>query len=472
MIDKIKSNHLLIASLFLAFFLALGVRGGLIWIAPVITPYAGMWAGVQAGARNLVEGHGWGTLTTFPGSVALLAGTYWAFGQYNDIYLRVIQAVIDSFGCLLMFLIGRELFSKRVGLIAAFLYALYLPIAFLSTWPLHDALMPFITLVSLYFFIKAVRVQAIRFYILSGFFAGVGCYFQPSTQFLPVMYGMGLFIYGLRKSDFRKHILNVAKVTAIMMAVLVLVTSPWVVRNYNIIGVANMRPPGSWQGIWEGFGEFKNPVGAVLSDEHADKLAKQALGDNVQLGSAETNAYFRGKVLSTIREYPSWWISVLVRRIPRAIFNFSELGIYNLPLIKADYTAWLGYLYGAGPTGYLIAMEKMFRGMGDGTFWAMFTTHPYGAFYLVLVWFFAIVPPLLSIIAFWVARRNWRLLVLVATVPVYFAAIHIAIMVASYKSIVPASLGYIIFSAIALDYIYRRIRGADSRTDELATPPN
>jgi 4-amino-4-deoxy-L-arabinose transferase-like glycosyltransferase len=355
-----------------------------------------------------------------------------------------------------MFLIGRELFSKRVGLIAAFLYALYLPIAFLSTFPLHDALMPFITLVSLYFFIKAVRMQAIRFYILSGFFAGVGCYFQPSTQFLPVMYGMGLFIYGLRKSDFRKHILNVAKVTAIMMAVLVLVTSPWVVRNYNITGVANMRPPGSWQGIWEGFGEFENPVGAVLSDEHADQLAKQALGDDVQLGSAETNAYFRGKVLSTIRKYPSWYLGLVARRVPSAIFYTSELGI-NLILRDVDYQ---------NPT--ITEIVGMIR---NDTFWEFVREHPFATGYRIMVYAFAIVPVLLSVAAFWVMRRNWRPMVLVATIPVYFAAIHIAIMVASYKSIVPASLGYIIFSAIALDYIYRRIRGADSRTDELATPP-
>ena len=140
MLGRIRLNKFLILSLLLIFLLALGVRVGLIYIAPVISPYSGMWAGVQEAARNLVEGHGCvvgqaGHFTPYyslpPGSVGLLAGTYWAFGEYNDIYLRVVQAIIDSFGCLLMFLIGRELFGRKVGLIAAFLYAIYLPIAYL-----------------------------------------------------------------------------------------------------------------------------------------------------------------------------------------------------------------------------------------------------------------------------------------------------------------------------------------------------
>ena len=482
MLDRIKSNKFLIITLLLIFFLGLGVRLGLICMTPGASPYWGMWAGVQEAARNLVEGHGCvtgqaGQFTPYtalpPGSVGLLAGTYWAFGEYNDIYLRVIQAIIDSFGCLLMFLIGRELFSRRIGLIAAFLYAIYLPIAYLSTWPLHDALMPFITLISLYFFVKAVRTRAIKFYILSGLFAGVGCYFQPTTVLLPLMFGLGLFIYSLRKINFKECILNVAKVTAVMMAVLVLVVSPWMVRNYHVTGALILMRPTLWQGIWEGFGEFENPVGAVLSDEHATNLAKEALGEDVKPWSPETEAYFRGEVLNTIKEYPGWWLSVLAKRVPRTIVNFSELGINAHPLLSEDSRVLLAHLYRDAPAiGYKEAIGGLMTGMKDGTFWEMIRSHPYGLLYFGLVGFFAAVPPLLSVVAIWAMRRNWRPLILVATVPVYFSAVHIFTFVASYKSIVPASLGYIIFSAIALHYIYDRIMRSRGKTDELATPPN
>jgi len=462
--------------LLIIFLLALIIRLGLVWYQPYITPYWGMMTPIENAARNLAEGRGYvignEEFTPYyilpPGTSAMLAGTYLIFGQYEYIYLRCVQAIIDSFGCLLIFLVGRELFSRRVGLISAFLYAVWLPIAYLSTWPLHDALMPFITLICLYLFVMGVKRKAIKFYVLSGLFVGIGCYFQPTLLLLPLFFGLGLFIYNLHKSNLRKQVVNTAKVTAIAVLTVVIVITPWIVRNYHVSDSVIVMRPGPWSGLWEGFGEFgENPVGAQLSDETTYELARKESGYDIEYMSPAYEAFFKPKVLNAIKEHPGWYAGLLLERIPRAIFYFSELGIYYLPMIKTDYPVWLEYLYDKGPVGYVWAIKKMLQGMGDGTFWAMLKTYPYGAFYFVLVWLFAIIPPLLSIFALWAARKNWRLLVLVATVPVYFIFIHIFTFVASYKSMLPGSLGYIIFSAIALDYIYRRIRGTtlDNKTD-------
>jgi hypothetical protein len=54
-------------------------------------------------------------------------------------------------------------------------------------------------------------------------------------------------------------------------------------------------------------------------------------------------------------------------------------------------------------------------------------------------------------------RRKWRALALVLTVTVYFAAVHIVFFI-SPKSLMPGSLGYIILDAIALNYIYGKIK--------------
>jgi 4-amino-4-deoxy-L-arabinose transferase-like glycosyltransferase len=446
--------------------LALVIRLGIIWSQPVITPYLGTMTAIDSAARNLVQGHGYSVgsdkFVPFyqlpPGTSTLLAITYWVFGQNTYIPLRVLQAIIDSFGCLIIFLIGRELFNRRIGLISAFLYAVWLPIAYLSTWPLQDALMPFITLVCLYFFVMGIRRKAIKFYILSGLFAGVGCYFQPTILLLPLFFSLGSFVYYWHKSNLGRQIAYTAKVTAISMVVLVLVITPWIVRNYHITGSIIVMRPGPWSGLWEGFGEFgENPVGAQLSDDATYELARKELGYDVEYMSPAYQAFFKPKVLNAIKEYPGWYTGLVAKRIPRAIFNFSELGIHNFPLIRADYPVWLDYLYDTGSVGYVTAIKKMCSGMGDGTFWTMLKANPWGAFYFVLVWVFAIIPPLLSIFAFWIARKDWRSLVLIATVPAYFIIIHIFTFVASYKSIVPASLGFIIFSAIALDYIYSRI---------------
>lgn len=474
------------------FALALGIRTGMILMAPKSLPYYGMSIPIGEAARNLVEGRGYvidegyvdsivsriaregpcdiadvappseETFTPYyglpPGPSILLAGTYWIFGEYRYIYLRVLQAIIDSFGCVLMFLIGRELFNRRVGLIAAFLYAIWLPIAYLSTWPLHDALMPFITLVCLYFFIEGVRRKKVIFYILSGLFTGIGCYFQPSLLLLPVAFGIGLLIYEARKIDFWKCVAQAAKVTVLMTVVLVLVISPWVVRNYHVTGAVFAMRITVWSLLWEGFAEFGDaPVDASLDDANPRAIASRELGYDVKYGTPEVEAVIRPKVLNAIKEHPLWYLSLLARRVPRAVCNFSELGLNIHPLIGTDYSAWLGYLYSTGSVGYVTAVKKMLHGIGDGSFWNMLIRHPYGTFYLGLVWFFAIVPPLLSLVAFWLARRNWRALALVAAVPVYFICLAAFTSATSYKSIVPASLGYIIFSAITINYIWGSI---------------
>jgi len=489
-------SYLQVIVLVTIFALALGIRMGMILMAPKNLPYYGMSIPVADAARNLVEGRGYvideeyvtsivskvakegpcdiadvappseETFTPYyalpPGTSILLAGTYWVFGEYRWIYLRVIEAIIDSFGCVLMFLIGKALFSSRVGLIAAFLYAIWLPIAYLSTWPLHDALIPFITLVCLYFFIMGVKQKRIIFYILAGLFSGLGCYFQPSLLLLPVAFGIGLLIYEIRKIDVWRHVAQAAKVTVIMMVVLVLVISPWVIRNYRVTGAVFGMRITVWTLLWEGFAEFGDaPVDASVDDVKTQAIASRELGYDVKYGTPEVEAVIRPKVLNAIKEHPLWYLSLVARRVPRAVCNFSELGLNIHPLIRTDYSAWIRYLYSDSPSrvGYVTALKTMVRGLGDGSFWNMLIRHPYGTFYFGLVWFFAIVPPLLSLVAFWLARRNWRPLVLVAAVPVYFIGLAAFTSATSYKSIVPASLGYIILSAIVIDHVYQSIKG-------------
>jgi len=446
--SKIKIDKFLL----IIFLLALTVRLGLIWCQPHITPYLGMITPIENAARNLVEGHGYAVgneqLTPYyilpPGSSILIAGTYWIFGDYSLIYPRVVQAIIDSFGCLLIFLIGRELFGRRVGLLSAFLYSIWLPIAYLSTWPLHDALMPFFTLLCLYFFVMGAIRNDIKFYILSGVFAGVSCYFQPSTLLLPLFFGLGLLLYNLYRFNFKENLVDVLKNTALMVLALVLLVTPWMVRNYQVAGGFVGMRPGIWSGMWEGFGEFgENPVGAQFSDEATYELARKELGYDIEYLSPGYQAFFKTKALKAMTEHPGWYIGLLARRVPRSIVYTSELGI-NCILRDAD--SW-------NPT-----ITELIVTVKNGTLWEVAKSHPHSTIYIVLYYLFAIAPVLLSIFGIWVVRKKWRALALILTITVYFALVHIVLFTASYKSKVPGSLAYIILSAIALDYFYSMIK--------------
>ncbi|MDD5311759.1 MAG: glycosyltransferase family 39 protein [Dehalococcoidia bacterium] len=476
------------------FAVALTVRLGLICLEPRITPYYGMMTPIGDAARNLVEGRGYVIDREYidrimgliyennrlfdiqdvpppenekfeeyygipPGPSLLMVATYKVFNDYRYIYVRILQSFIDALGCFVIFLLGKELFNKKVGLTSSILYALWLPIAYLATWPLHDALMPFISLVIFYLFVKGVKNNSIKYYILSGLSCGIGCYFQPSIQLLPLFLGVGLLIYGLHKVDIWKQVCHAVKMTVITFGIMALIISPWIVRNNILTGdFAGMRPLGFWMGLWEMSGEFgDSPDGAILDDNSTLELARKELGFNVKWGSPECEDYFRPKVLNQIKDHTAWYLTLPIRRIPRAVINFSELGINLHPAIRTDYQVWLDYLYGTKDVqGYMEAAKGAQRGLQDGTFWNMVIKYPTGVFYLGLVWFFAFIPPLTSIIVFIVLRKNWRNFSLVAVLPIYFIIIHIMLMVASYKSMVPGQIGYIVFCAFLISLLWKR----------------
>jgi 4-amino-4-deoxy-L-arabinose transferase-like glycosyltransferase len=59
-----------------------------------------------------------------------LAGIYALFGVQNFVAVRVIHALLGSAGVVLLYLLGRRLFSARVGLLAGISMALYGPLIF------------------------------------------------------------------------------------------------------------------------------------------------------------------------------------------------------------------------------------------------------------------------------------------------------------------------------------------------------
>lgn len=462
---------------------ALGVRLGLVWNTIGIPGNYGMAIWHGEAARNLVEGRGFVVDKAYlkdmaikineanylidisditpppneqfdavyqiaPGTPLLLASTYWVFGEYRYIYLRILQALIDTFGCLIIFLLGRELFSKRVGLISAGIYALFLPIAFLSTLVMHDALMPFFILASLYLFVMGVRRSSIKYYAMSAFVVAISAYFQPSTLFLPIMYGFGLFVYSIRKSGFWTKLMNIIKVTAVMMTVVVIMVVPWVIRNHQVTGVwsPSLRV-GVWAGIWEGIGEFPdNPIGAKLADDYALKVAQKELGYDVEYGSREFDAVFKPKILNLIKEYPSWYAGAILRRIPSTIFYVNGLGIEEHPPEGVSWSDW---------EKNKITWANYMPASKEGELFNLIREHPYTLFYWGLVVFITMIPPFMAFGGFLIVIKEWRRVVLILTVPMYFTMVHMVAFVSGCgKSLLPGSTVFILLSAVFISYCY------------------
>ena len=156
------------------------------------------------------------------------------------------------------------------------------------------------------------------------------------------------------------------------------------------------------------------------------------------------------KSLEAIKAHPAWWLSALARRVPHTFFYGSELGIAPYPRDAQGYILWDEF------------RKPKFTGFKDairnGEIWEALKTYTRYLFttpaYMI---FQPLVFPIISIIGIWLARREWRVIVLIASAPLYYSAINIVFSV-NWKTLLPGAFAYVLFSAIAIYYIALKLK--------------
>ncbi len=345
-----------------------------------------------------------------PGPGILLAGTYYAFGSFRYIHLQVAQAILDSLGVFLLFLIGRRYFSITTALLTALLYALSVPMARLAiAGGIRDAWIPLILLVALFAFLKGSdgSQSCWRWFAVAGFILGVGCYFRPTVLLLPMFWAFLLFVTG----RFRPRMIG--KALIILLVPIVLLLFPWWVRNYIIFERVIPTNAGFWMATWQGLGEYPNSVGAVLNDEVVYQQYLDAGGTASYFSPQFTDDYFRPKVLRAIGREPTWYLSVLFRRV------------ISLPVQVYDW----GYDSAAVP---LLLRRVFFRGS---------TPLLFG----------------LSALGLYLNRRKLGESVLILSVTLYNILIHLPILTWP-RYILPGNVSLLLFAAFALVQTWEYVR--------------
>ncbi|HPC99785.1 MAG TPA: glycosyltransferase family 39 protein [Acetivibrio sp.] len=144
--------------------------------------------------------------------------------------VRIIQAVFSCVTILLTYLIAKELFNERVGLLASFFVAFYIPniitVGFVLTETLFTMLLCLLIYLSLSF---AKRPNNARSAVLGVLWAVITLC-RPTIALYPVM----LFIYLFWEK--RLKIVEMAKMGGIMFTTFSVIMSPWWVRNYMEYG--------------------------------------------------------------------------------------------------------------------------------------------------------------------------------------------------------------------------------------------
>ncbi len=285
-----------------------------------------------------------------PGYVLFMSPIFLIVGE-RYIYVQIIQIVFDSFCVLLIYkLTMRLLKNDSAALLSAGLYAIYLPIAKLSTLAIPDALMPFFVVSASYFFLLAISEKnKTKNFIFSAILFGIASYFKTSIL------SVAIFLCAYYLFDKRRAAI---KSSLVFILIIFLLLIPWSLYRYNLTGEISLTPRSGFAiRMWYGIGEYENKWGAVANDEVNYRLILTDMF-NYARDSPETNEnlienilivttskvydeFWFGKVFSAIKEEPLWYAYSVIARVPFVVFSiprpnnpyFLQLAVVNIPLL-------------------------------------------------------------------------------------------------------------------------------------------
>lgn len=226
--EKNKEKLFLLGIFLLAFILRviylLQVKSNPHFFSPTMDPlYHDIWA------QNIAGGNWVGDKVFFraPFYAYLLALVYKIFG-HNYVIPRLIQHLIGSFSCILVYLIAKRLFNRKVAIVASLLAATYGMLFYFENELLLDSLLAFFDLLLILFLLKTKDNPKLSNWFLCGIILGLSAITRPNILFFIPFVWLWIFLVFIKERKL-KGILAFCVISLIGSA---LVISPVTLRNY------------------------------------------------------------------------------------------------------------------------------------------------------------------------------------------------------------------------------------------------
>jgi len=183
-------------------------------------------------AIGLIEGKGYGGGTSSywpPGQPFFLAAIYSLFG-YNPQIACIFQAFVSSLTCIVIYFLGKTVLNKKIGIISGFIAAVYPTFIIFSGLLLTETIFIFLLSLSILYLLKVYEQASLKNLLMAGVPLGLAMLVRPIILgFIPFI----LFWLLLSSKDSKERKKNLMNFIAIFVIIMVVV-SPWAVRNYNV----------------------------------------------------------------------------------------------------------------------------------------------------------------------------------------------------------------------------------------------
>jgi 4-amino-4-deoxy-L-arabinose transferase-like glycosyltransferase len=199
---------------------------------------------IAAGA-GFVSLHGDATAQWPPGYPAILAVIFKLFGQ-KIILAKLLNVLLGTATCLLAYLIGKRVWNRNVGLVAAGVLALFpgqvfLPTLIMSEVPATFLVALFVCLVALF----AIESMSWQKAAAVGVFIGVMSFVRGETIFLALPL---IVVWAIASRSWLKGL----RYGGVALVTTGLVITPWVVRNWVSMGYPILMSTGSGENLIAG----------------------------------------------------------------------------------------------------------------------------------------------------------------------------------------------------------------------------
>jgi 4-amino-4-deoxy-L-arabinose transferase-like glycosyltransferase len=247
----------------------------------------------------------------------IMAGAFKLFGIYTKqaaIALELFLTIVSAMTCILLYSLGKRLYNAQVGLIAAFILAIYPPSIYLAVRNLWDtSLFTFCLLAIILMFLKLADKPDLK----KGIYLGVMLGFTALVN--PIIVGASSFAFIWLYLNANSTRNTIIKTMALMLTFFCLTISPWLVRNYLVFGHFVFIKSNFGRELFVGTRDapfrVENPMGELTEAE------RQFLA---QSDEATRNKFFLEKAIIFITEHP-------LRFIQQVMFRFTRFWTYMSP---------------------------------------------------------------------------------------------------------------------------------------------
>ena len=315
--------------------------------------YHHQWAQAFAAGETFVEG----AYFRAPLYPWFLGTIYWLFGTAS-IVPRIVQAVLGSLSCGLLFLIGRQVFSRTVGVLAGLCMACYWPSLYFDAELLIVVVIVLLDLVLLWLLLRTGARRSPALWLASGVVLGLSAIARPNV----LLFGPAILIWlaVMHRSSWRR----VAGYGACFVLGAAGPILPIAIRNYTVGQDAVLISSQAGVNFYIGNNPQADGISAVIPGMPAEwwpgyyaqiERAEQAEGR--KLKGSEVSGYYWREALKFMGERPGRALGLMLKKLGFFWTYWEVSNNQDMGFVTSTYTPVVRFLplgfWLVGPLGGL-----------------------------------------------------------------------------------------------------------------------